>query len=184
MNNGYCIFTPGLGTIGVILLGEDRSTRWNGTALVAISSIASSAWDSGVLTATEQLTSDDQPTGIYTYNVPSGIAAQELLALFYATTTPAAGAAPVGSQLLPWNGSAVATLDDVAAGWTTALTEAYAANGSPMTPAEALYMIYAVCAQFAVSGSSITAKRLDGSTTALTFTMDSATAPTERTRTA
>ena len=91
------------------------------------------------------------------------------------------GAAPIGSQLLPWNGSAVATLDDVAAGWTTAMTEAYAANGSPMTPAEALYMIYAVCAQFAVSGTSITAKRLDGSTTALTFTMDSATAPTERT---
>ena len=56
------------------------------------------------------------------------------------------GSAPIGSQLLPWNGAALATLDDVAAGWTTVMTEAYAANGSPMTPAEALYMIYAASA--------------------------------------
>ena len=182
-NNGYFVFTPGLGTLGVLLLGEDRSTRWNGNALVSISSIASSAWDTGILTATEQVTSDSQPTGIYVYNVPSGIAAQELLALFFSTTAPAVSAAPIGSQLLPWNGTALATLDDVAAGWTTVMTEAYAANGSPMTPAEALYMIYAATHQFAVSGTSITAKKIDGSTTALTFTMDSAVTPTERTRT-
>jgi hypothetical protein len=181
-NNGYFVFTPGYGSLGVILLGEDRSTRWNSTALVSISSIASSAWDTGVIAAIEQLTEDDQPTGIYVYNVPSGIAAQELLGLFYSTTTPAFNATPIGSQLLPWTGSLVATLDDVATAWTTAMTEAYAGNGSPMTPAEALHMIYAVCAQFTVSGTGITAKKLDGSTAALTFIMDSATAPTERTR--
>jgi hypothetical protein len=77
----------------------------------------------------------------------------------------------------------VATLDDVAEAWTTTMTEAYAASGSPMTPAEALHMIYAVCAQFSVNGTTITANKLDGTTTALTFTMDSSTAPTERTRT-
>ncbi|HTU27304.1 MAG TPA: hypothetical protein VMF30_17985 [Pirellulales bacterium] len=183
MSNGYLTFTPGLGTIGVILLGEDRSRRWNGTALVDIAGITSADWSSGVLAASELLTSDSVPTGIYTFDLPDGLAPGELLALFYASPTPAVGAAPIGSQLLPWTGSAVATLNDLDAAWTTPLVEAYAVNGAPMTAAEALYMIYAVCAQFAFTGTSITARMLDGTTTAMTFTVDS-TSPTERTRTA
>ena len=79
MNNGYIVFTKGLGTLGVILIGEDRTTRWNGSAIVSISSVESAAWDAGVLTATEQISVDSQPSGIYVFSVPEEIAAQNSL---------------------------------------------------------------------------------------------------------
>jgi len=114
-NQGYFNFTPGLGTLGVLLLGEDRTTRWNGSALVPISSIASGSWTTGIVSATEQVTSNSLATGIYAYNVPGGISAQELVSLLYSTTTPAYNAQPIGQQLLPWTGATVATLDAIQA---------------------------------------------------------------------
>ena len=66
--------------------------------------------------------------------------------------------------------------------WTTALTEAYAADGAAMTPAQALYQIWGTVAEFAISGTTISVKKLDGSTEAMTFTLDDATDPTSRTR--
>lgn len=79
----------------------------------------------------------------------------------------------------------IAALNDLAASdiLTTALTEAYAADGSAFTLSEALYMIYSVVAQSAVAATAITTKKLDGTTTAMTFTTDDATDPTSRTRT-
>ena len=52
----------------------------------------------------------------------------------------------------------------------TALTESYAADGATFTPAQGLYQIWAALSEFAVSGTTITVKKLDGSTTAMTFT--------------
>ena len=66
--------------------------------------------------------------------------------------------------------------------WTTAITEAYAADGAVMTPAQALYMIWANTAEFAISGTTLTVKKLDGSTGAMTFTLDDNADPTSRTR--
>lgn len=66
--------------------------------------------------------------------------------------------------------------------WTTTLTESYAADGAAATPAQLLYMIYCAVGEFSISGTTITGKKLDGSTTAMTWTLDSATAPTSRTR--
>jgi hypothetical protein len=66
--------------------------------------------------------------------------------------------------------------------WTTTLTEAYATDGSAFTPAQGLFMIWSALSEFAISGTTITAKKLDGSTTSMTFTLDSSTAPTSRTR--
>lgn len=64
----------------------------------------------------------------------------------------------------------------------TALTEAYAADGAAATPAQLLYMIWSALVEFAISGTTITCKKLNGSTTAMTFTLDSSSAPTSRTR--
>lgn len=64
----------------------------------------------------------------------------------------------------------------------TAMTEAYAADGSTPTMEQMLYMLWASLSEFAISGTTITAKKLDGSTTAMTFALDSSTAPTSRTR--
>ena len=62
------------------------------------------------------------------------------------------------------------------------LNEGYASDGSAATLEEILYMIYAVVGEFAISGTTITTKQLDGSTTAMTHTLDDGTNPTSRTR--
>jgi hypothetical protein len=65
---------------------------------------------------------------------------------------------------------------------TTAMTETYATDGSAMTLAQALHMLWSAVGDFAISGTTLTCKKLDGST-AMTFTLNDATNPTSRTRT-
>lgn len=65
---------------------------------------------------------------------------------------------------------------------TTALTEAYAADGAAGTVSELLFGINAFLQERSVSGTTVTVKKLDGSTTAMTFTLDSGTTPTSITR--
>ena len=65
---------------------------------------------------------------------------------------------------------------------TTALTESYAADGATFTLAQALYMLHSSISEFAIVGTVLTAKKLDGSATAMTFTLDDASDPTSRTR--
>jgi CBS domain-containing protein len=64
----------------------------------------------------------------------------------------------------------------------TALTEAYAADGAAATPAQLLYAIHQLLSEFAIAGTTITTKKLDKVTTAMTHTLDDATTPTSRTR--
>ncbi len=64
----------------------------------------------------------------------------------------------------------------------TALTEAYAADGAAGTGAQLLYGLQAFLQERAVSGTTLTVKKLDGSTTAMTFTLNDATTPTALTR--
>lgn len=66
--------------------------------------------------------------------------------------------------------------------WTTVQTESYATDGETATPAQLLYMILCSVSEFAISSTTITGKKLDGSTTAMTWTIDDATSPTSRTR--
>lgn len=65
----------------------------------------------------------------------------------------------------------------------TALSEGYAADGAQPTLEQMAYMLYSAVAQFAVTGTSISTKRIDGTTEAMVFTTDSPTAPTSRVRT-
>ena len=66
--------------------------------------------------------------------------------------------------------------------WTTAQTESYASDNAAATPAQLLYMILCSVSEFAISGTTITGKKLDGSTTAMTWTINDASNPTSRTR--
>ena len=66
--------------------------------------------------------------------------------------------------------------------FTSAMTESYAADGAAMTPAQALYWINAMLNEWNVSGTTVTVKKLDGSTTAGTLTINSSTTPTTITR--
>lgn len=65
---------------------------------------------------------------------------------------------------------------------TTQMTESYAADGTAPTLAQALFLIQQSIGDFSISGTTITVKKLDGSSTAATYTLDSSTLPTSRTR--
>lgn len=65
---------------------------------------------------------------------------------------------------------------------TTALTESYAADGAAPTLSQAIFALQQFLQERAVSGTTLTVKRLDGSTTAMTFTLNDATSPTSITR--
>ncbi len=65
---------------------------------------------------------------------------------------------------------------------TTQMTEAYAGDGVAPTLAQALFLIQQSVGDFSISGTTLTVKKLDGSTTAATYTLDDASDPTSRTR--
>ncbi|OQW37065.1 MAG: hypothetical protein A4C66_03265 [Nitrospira sp. HN-bin3] len=65
---------------------------------------------------------------------------------------------------------------------TTQMTEAYAADGVAPTLAQAVFAIQQFLQEKAISGTTLTVKKLDGTTTAMTFTLNDATTPTSVTR--
>lgn len=72
--------------------------------------------------------------------------------------------------------------DFVAEIWTTAITETYGTDGSALTGAQLLYLVLAHVGEFAIVSTTKTLKKLDGSTTAATYTLNDATTPTSITR--
>ena len=75
-------------------------------------------------------------------------------------------------------------LNDITAAsvMTTQLTESYAADGVAPTPAQSMMLIQQHLTEFAIASTTWTTKKIDGSTTAATFTLDDATSPTSLTR--
>lgn len=99
------------------------------------------------------------------------------------TATAAAVAASVLDAALAGHtgaGTAGAALNTLVG----ALAESYAVNGQPGTMAQLLYGILAILMNVSQSGTTLTAAKLDGTTPAMSFTLDSATAPTSRKRAA
>lgn len=88
---------------------------------------------------------------------------------------PAKTAAQAGDAM------ALTSAYDFAKG-TVAMTEGYATDGSTATPSQMMYMLWSLMAEKSISGTTMTSKKLDGSTSAMTFTLNSATAPTSVTR--
>ncbi len=78
----------------------------------------------------------------------------------------------------------IAALNDLAAGdiLTTALVESYAADGAAPTLSQAIFLIQQFLYERATVGTTVTVKKLDGSATAATLTLDSGTTPTSITR--
>lgn len=71
---------------------------------------------------------------------------------------------------------------DIADILSSQLTESYAADGVAPTLTQALFLIQQILGDFAIVGTTLTVKKIDGSTTAATFTLDDATSPTSITR--
>lgn len=72
-----------------------------------------------------------------------------------------------------------AGVDDVL---RTALTEAYAADGAAGTLSQILFGIQAFLQERSVAGTTLTVNKLDGTTAAMTFTLNDGTSPTALTR--
>lgn len=64
----------------------------------------------------------------------------------------------------------------------TAMTESYAADGATPTLEQLLYMVWSMLNTKAIVGTTLTTKKLDKTTTAMTFTLDSGSAPTSQAR--
>lgn len=97
--------------------------------------------------------------------------------------TAAAVNAEVDTALSDWGktGFALTSSYDFAKG-TTAMTESYNTDGAAPTPAQALMLIMQALTEVSISGTTMTIKKLDGSTTAATLTLDDASTPTSKTR--
>ena len=93
-----------------------------------------------------------------------------------------AGAQAAAAAALSAYGAATGA--QVGAVLTTQMTESYSVDGSAPTAAQALYAVLQRLTEFSITDSTITVKRLDGSTTAFTLTLDDASAPTSSTRSA
>lgn len=78
--------------------------------------------------------------------------------------------------------SAADVLAQVNSALTTAVADSIPADGSRPSPAQALYMLVQFMMERSVSGTTVTVKKPDGSTTLLTLTLDDATNPTSTTR--
>lgn len=78
----------------------------------------------------------------------------------------------------------IATLNNLSAAeiLTTQLTEAYAADGAAPTLTQALMMIQQMLGDFAIAGTTLTIRGVDGVTPKATYTLDDATNPTSLTR--
>jgi hypothetical protein len=82
-----------------------------------------------------------------------------------------------------WAGSTAPTSSTIAtAVHTTQMTESYNADGTAPTLAQAIFVTMQRLTEFAISGTTITVKKLDGSTSALTLSLNDATTPTSSTR--
>ncbi|MDB4263162.1 hypothetical protein N9842_03045, partial [Porticoccaceae bacterium] len=130
--------------------------------------------------------------------IPATIATIDSVVDAILVDTAVIGAAGAGLTAVPWNASWDAevqsevtdalnaydppTKAEMDATWTTAQTESYASDGATATPAQLLYMILCAVSEFSISSTTITGKKVDGSTTAMTWTLDDATSPTSRTR--
>jgi hypothetical protein len=102
--------------------------------------------------------------------------------LMFDGTGYAGGTTPLNVNVLQI--SADATAADNAELWFdgTAIADSVPADGTRPTPAQALLMITRFLFEASVAGTTLTAKKEDGSTASMTFTLNSATVPTSITR--
>jgi hypothetical protein len=82
------------------------------------------------------------------------------------------------------NGNAISALNNITVSdvLTTQMTESYAADGTAPTLAQAIFLSMQNLQDFSFAGTTQTVRRIDGATTAATYTLDDAVAPTSKTR--
>lgn len=99
------------------------------------------------------------------------------------TVTDAQGATGSGLSAIPWNASWDAEVQsEVQDALDATLADSVPADGTRPSIAQALYMLVQFMTERSVSGTTVTVKKVDGSTSLMTFTLNDATTPTSITR--
>jgi len=156
---GYTLTaTTGLGNQTADITGTVSGNSTHNAAAV-LSALGTGSWATSLAT---QASVDDLPTNAE-------------LATALGTADDAVLAAIAALQDLSSSEAFTAVL-------TTQLTESYAADGAAPTLAQAIFLIQQALTEFAISGTTTTIKKVDGSTTAATLTLDDGTTPTSVTR--
>jgi hypothetical protein len=89
------------------------------------------------------------------------------------------GANGASLSAIPWNAAWDAEVQsEVTDALTTALAEGYRATGAAGSVRDVLYEMLAILVNSSITSTTMTTKKLDQSTTAKTYTLDSATTPT------
>jgi len=185
--------------------GDAAWTTGGGGSAPTAAAVADAVWDEATSGHTssgtfgEQVKTDIDAILVDTgTTIPATIATIDTVVDAILVDTAVIGSAGAGLSGVPWNAAwdaevqsecadALAAYDpptkaEMDATWTTAATESYASDGAAATPAQLLYMILCAVSEFSVSSTTITGKKVDGSTTAMTWTLDDASSPTSRTR--
>jgi hypothetical protein len=153
-----------------------------GAGLTAIGDIRLANLDAAVSTrlATAGYTAPDNASASSAASSASTAATQTTAANIRAAVGMSAADLDTQIDALPTNDELTAAIAGLL---TTQMAEAYAVDGTAPTLAQCLFLIQQSLHEFSISGTTRTVKKLDGSTTAAVFTLDSATAPTSTTRT-
>lgn len=136
----------------------------------------------GLATANLDTQLGDLPTNAELTTALAGADDAVLAAIAALNNLSSAGAQAAAAAALSAYGAATGA--QVGAVLTTQMTESYSVDGSAPTAAQALYAVLQRLTEFSITDSTITVKRLDGSTTAFELTLDDASAPTSSTRSA
>jgi hypothetical protein len=152
------------GTFGYYLDAQVSSAAAPPTA----AAIADAVWD--------ELSSGHSVSGSYGKAIADGVTG-------WATATGFSTFDPAADTVA--NVTTVAALAEAAVTdiWSTySVPESYASQGSAATAAQMLYAAQAMDQEKSISSTTVTCKKLDQSTTAATFTLDSSSSPTSITR--
>ena len=162
---------------------DSSVTQWLGTAVstptvAGVPNVNTKTWNDLTTVALPAT-----PTNITAGTITTATNVTNVSTGGIAAASFAAGAIDAAAIAANAIGAAELASDVITDVWQgTALTEAYAADGVEPTPAQLLYMIWSAINEFAISGATLTCKKLDGSTTSMTFTLSDVTNPTSRTR--
>lgn len=130
---------------------------------------------SSTMKTSVQTAADAAVTANSLVNAIAGYIDTEVAAIKAKTDNLPASPAAVGSAMT------LTSAYDFAKG-TAAMTESYATLHSAPSPAQALFEIRSLLAEKSVATTTLTTKKIDGSTTAGSYTLNDATAPTSITR--
>ena len=158
------------------------STVTGGATASAVSSLQTTVNTINVNTAScgSPMQAYTQPTGFLSATFPTTVASPTNITAGTITTTTNLTNAPTVGDLTATMKASVVTA--ALSALSTAITETYAADGANASAIQLLYEAVQNLTEFIISGTTKTAKKRDGSTTAATYTLNDATNPTGITR--